>query len=170
MLKPRTLILAGIVVIAVLTRFLPLPPNVAPIAAMALFGGAYFADKRLALLIPLAAMLVSDLILGLHGTLLFVYVSFAAIVGLGMLVGKNITPLNVGTAAISGSLLFFVVTNFGVWLTSPFYPLTLEGLITCFTLAIPFFHYTLLGDAIFVTILFGGFEWARHRFPALQAA
>lgn len=147
-----------IIILAVLSRFLPTPPNFAPIAAIALFGGSYFGDKRLAFLIPLAAMLISDLFLGLHGTLLFVYAAFMLIVFIGMKLGKNINPLNITGAALAGSSLFFLITNFGVWLTSPFYPLSLSGLIACYTAGIPFFHYTILGDLFYTAAIFGSYE------------
>lgn len=170
MLKPKFLILSIILVLAVLSRFLPFPPNVAPIAAMALFGGAYFSDKRIAFLLPLGVMLLSDLILGLHSTLLFVYAAFGIIVGLGMLLGKEINPMRVVGASLAGSVIFYLLTNFGVWLVSPYYPFTLEGLIASYTLAIPFFHYTLLGDLFFTTVLFGSYEVLRRTVPALQTA
>lgn len=170
MLKPKFLILSIILMLAVLSRFLPFPPNVAPIAAMALFGGAYFSDKRVAFLLPLGVMLLSDLIIGLHSTLLFVYGAFAIIVGIGILLGKEISPMRVIGASLTGSVIFYLLTNFGVWLVSPFYPPTLEGLLASYTLAIPFFHYTLLGDLFFTTVLFGSYEILRRSVPALQTA
>ncbi|MCC5933541.1 MAG: hypothetical protein LAT75_13215 [Candidatus Cyclonatronum sp.] len=170
MLKPKFLILSLILVLAVVSRFLPFPPNVAPVAAMALFGGAYFSDKRIAFLLPLGVMLLSDLLLGLHSTLLFVYAAFGIIVGLGMLLGKEISPLRIAGASVAGSVIFYLLTNFGVWLFSPYYPFTLEGLLASYTMAIPFFHYTLLGDLFFTTVMFGSFELVRRNVPALQTA
>ncbi|AXJ00223.1 hypothetical protein CYPRO_0946 [Cyclonatronum proteinivorum] len=170
MLKPKFLILSLILILAVISRFLPFPPNVAPVAAMALFGGAYFSDKRIAFLLPLGIMLLSDLLIGIHSTLLFVYASFGIIVGLGILLGKEINPMRVAGASIAGSVIFYLITNFGVWLVSPYYPFTLEGLIASYTLAIPFFHYTLIGDLLFTTAMFGSFELLRRNVPALQTA
>lgn len=158
----KAIALTLIIILAVLSRFLPTPPNFAPIAAIALFGGSYFADKRLAFLIPLAAMLISDLFLGLHGTLLFVYGAFMLIVLIGMKLGKNVNPLNVTGAALAGSALFFLITNFGVWLMSPFYPLNPAGLLACYTAAIPFFHYTILGDLFYTAVIFGSYEVLKH--------
>jgi len=161
-------IITLIIVLAVLTRFLPTPPNFAPIAAIALFGGTFFADRRLAFLIPLLAMLLSDIFLGLHSTLLFVYGAFALIVLIGMKLGKNLNPLRLTGAALAGSTLFFIITNFGVWLISAYYPLTPAGLIACYTAAIPFFHYTILGDLFYTAVIFGSYELARRSVPALQ--
>lgn len=169
-ISPKFLTITFIIILAVASRFLPFPPNVAPVAAIALFGGAYFSDKRMAYLLPLGIMLISDLLIGLHGTLLFVYAAFALIVLIGFKLGKKINPLRVTGAALAGSSVFFLITNFGVWLTSPLYPLTGAGLVTCYTAAIPFFHYTILGDLFYTTVIFGGFELARRSFPILQEA
>jgi len=169
MLNTRTLVLIGIVAIAALLRFLPHPPNFVPIAAIALFGGAYFSDKRMALLLPISIMIATDLVIGFHQTMWVVYLSFAAMVGIGSMVGKRIGFSTVTAGAISGSILFYLTTNFAVWAMGSglFYPLTMEGLLMSYTVAIPFFHYSLAGDLFYSAILFGGFEYAKSRVPAL---
>jgi hypothetical protein len=169
MLNTRTLVLIGIVAVAALLRFLPHPPNFVPIAAIALFGGAYFSDKRMALLLPISIMLATDLVIGFHQTMWVVYLSFAAMVGIGSLVGKRIGFSTVTAGAVTGSILFYLTTNFAVWAMGSglFYPLTLEGLLMSYTAAIPFFHYSLAGDLFYSAILFGGFEYAKSRVPAL---
>ena len=168
--NPRTIVVFAIIVLAAIFRFLPTPPNFAPVAAMAMFGGAYFADKRLALLIPIAIMLISDIFLGFHSTLMAVYLSFAAMVGIGILVSRNKNFFSITAGAITGSILFFITTNFAVWAlgSGMFYPLTLEGLMMSYTAAIPFFHNTLIGDLVFTGVFFGGFELAQRYFPALR--
>lgn len=166
----KFVILLLIIVLAALTRLLPLPPNFAPVAAIALFGGAMFSNRLIAMLLPLTVMFISDLLIGLHATLMFVYLSFALIVGIGMLVGKNYTIPKLTGAALGGSLLFFIITNFGVWLVSAYYPLNMTGLVTCYTAALPFFHYTVLGDLFFTTVIFGSFEAVRRMVPSLQPA
>ena len=146
-----------IVLVAVLVRFLPHPANVAPIAAMALFGGAYL-NKKYAVILPLAAMLISDCFLGFHKVMPFVYGSFllASIIGIGL---KNkIKVKNVLGASLLSSLIFYVITNFGVWLTSGMYQMNLLGLIKCYVLAIPFFRNTLVGDLFYTVMMFGGYE------------
>lgn len=146
-----------IIGIAVALRLLPHPPNMAPIAAMALFGGVYL-NKRYALLVPLIAMVFSDLFIGFHNTIIFVYGSFllTGVIGIWLKTHKN-TPTII-VASLVSSLMFFVVTNFGVWLMYDFYPKTLTGLIDCYIAAIPFFRNTIVGDFAFTVVFFGSYE------------
>jgi hypothetical protein len=167
--NPRLLTLTGMILAAALIRLLPHPPNFAPIAAMALFGGAYFSNKKLAFIIPLAALFLTDAILGFHYLMSAVYVSFALIVVIGMTV-KSINVKNVFLASVSASVSFFILTNTAEWAFGVMYPKTAAGLAMCFTAAIPFFHYTLLGDLFFVSVIFGAFELFRLKFPVLSKA
>ena len=166
-ITPKFWILTLMVFAAAFVRLIPHPPNFAPIAAMALFGGAYFTKKWGAFLVPLAAMFVTDLFLGFHPTMWAVYLSFALIVILGMLMLKQKKVGTIFFASVTSSVVFFVISNFGVWLSTPYYAKTGDGLIACFTIAIPFFHQTLLGDLFFVTIMFGLYELAKTKFPVL---
>ena len=149
-------VLVSFVLIAALTRLIPHPPNFAPITAMSLFAGAYFTKKHLAYLVPILAMVISDLFLGFYTISIFVYLSFALITWLGQQKNK-VTPKLV----LLGSISFFVISNLGVWLL--YYPKTIEGLIACFTLAIPFFATSLLGDVIYSIVLVYGFSVASKR-------
>src|SRR4030042_5385227 len=146
-----------IIFIAVSLRLIPHVPNFTPIAAMALFGGVYL-NRKYALLVPIVAMLVSDLFIGFYSPIVMfsVYGSFVltGLIGLGL--SKRKSPTNVIFAAIGSSLLFFLVTNFAVWFA--WYPKNLVGLTTCYTLAIPFFRNTLLGDLFYTGVFFGGYE------------
>lgn len=186
-MNTRTFVLVGMVLLAALARLVPHPPNFTPIGALALFGAAHFRSTRAAFLVPLTAMFVSDLglqvttTLGLHtgwlagGTgfhkgMIVVYGTIVLIAALGLLLRQKKTVLTVAAATLASSILFFVITNFAVWAEGGLYPLTPEGLLLCYTAAIPFFHWTLLGDAFFATVLFGGFALAERRFPALQPA
>jgi hypothetical protein len=177
MLNKRFFVILGITFSAAAMRLVPHPPNMTPIAAMALFGGVYFTNMRTAFLIPLAAMYLSDLALGLfvydfgwfHGFMPFVYAGFVMTVCLGFLVRRKLTPLTVGGAALTGSILFFIVTNFGVWLAGNLYPKTLAGLAGCYVAAIPFFRNSLAGNAIYTFLFFGGFALAQRYFPVLRA-
>lgn len=173
----RFLVLAGMILAAAASRLLPHPPNFTPIGAMALFGGACLSDRRLAFLLPLAAMWLSDLALGaLHGSPSFglhrltpvVYGSFALIVCLGFRLRNRRSPLPIAGATLAGSVLFFVLTNFGVWALGSGYPKSWAGLLACYVAAIPFFHNTLLGDAVYAAALFGGLALAEKRLPALR--
>jgi hypothetical protein len=135
---------------------------------MALFGGAYFADKRVAFLVPFLALLLSDLLLGLHDTMLYVYGGFALTVVIGFWIRKNMNAGRIAIAAVSASIVFFVVTNFGVWLTSALYPMTIDGLMQAYVAGIPFFQNSLLGNLVFTGILFGGFALLQRNVPTLS--
>ena len=149
-------VIVGLIAIAALFRLAPHPPNFAPVAALALFGGAFLSNRVLAFAIPLAAMLATDLVLGFHGTMAFVYLAFVATVLIGRtLQTRRQQALPVAGAAVGASVLFFLVTNFGTWLVQDLYPPTAAGLAACYTAAIPFFHNTLAANLLFTGVLFG---------------
>jgi len=166
-ISPGFLILAGMIFIAAFVRLIPHPPNFAPVAAMALFGGTYFSKRWAAFLVPLTAMFLTDLILGFHSTMWAVYLCFIIIVGIGMVMIKQKKVSNIFLASVSASVLFFVITNFAVWAAGIYYPKDLSGLTASYTAAIPFFHYTLLGDLFFVALMFGSYELVKAKFPQL---
>lgn len=172
-MNPRFCTLLSITLAAGLARLLPHWPNFTPIGAMALFGGAYFSSRRAAFAVPLCAMLISDSILAAtrYGWTAFepmpaVYFCLAATVLIGFLLRRRRGVVSIVAAAVASSVLFFVVTNFAVWIR--FYPATMAGLIECYAAAIPFFQNTLGGDLFFSAVLFGGFEFATRRWPALR--
>ncbi|MBN4049637.1 hypothetical protein JYT36_00250 [Bacteroidales bacterium AH-315-N07] len=167
MSSPRFLVAVMLVVLAVLSRLIPHPPNFAPIGALALFGGAYFINKKHAFIIPLIAMFLSDLFLGFHNSIITVYVGFALIVFVGFKLRENKKVLPIALAAVSASIIFFIISNFGVWIFGTVYPKNIFGLMECYVMAIPFFHNTLLGDLSYTAILFGGFYIAQIKFPVL---
>jgi hypothetical protein len=167
-MNPRVATILGIIIALAVFRLVPHPWNVTPVMAMALFGGAQLADRRLALAIPLGAMLLSDLVLGLHWTMPFVYAALAATVFLGGWLRDHLRPVTVIGSALAGSILFFVVTNFGAWLSHDMYPRSLEGLWAAYVAGLPFFRAMLIGDLLFVALLFGGFDLAERRFPAIR--
>jgi hypothetical protein len=173
-MNKRLIVLVGITLAAALARLLPHEPNVTPIAAMALFGGACFRNRKLAYLLPLAAMLLSDLVLGLTRYDLLrllaiqpvVYACFLVTTAFGRLVTDRRSVLQVGGAMLAGSILFYVVTNFAVWAggeMSNLYPLTPSGLATCYVAAIPYFRNSLAGDFGYTLILFGGLAVLENR-------
>ena len=168
MLTPRLIALVSAVLAAALFRLVPHPPNFSPIAAMALFSGAYFGRKGLAFAAPLGAMLVSDAVLGFHGGMPVVYGSLALIVVLGWLLTTRRSAGRIAAAAVSASVLFYLVTNFGVWALGDMYPKTLAGLAACYVAALPFFQNSLAGDLVFTALLFGGFALAERWLPALR--
>jgi hypothetical protein len=185
-LSPRTAALGGMILLAALSRLIPHPPNFAPITAIALFGAANFDRKWKAFLVPLAAMFLSDLGLealyrlglspawGLHPWMGVVYATFAVIVVMGLCLRGRTSPATVATMTLASSIVFFLVTNFAVWWLSPDapfpqgFPKSAAGLIECYTFALGWFHWTLLGDATYATALFGGFAIAERALPSLR--
>jgi len=159
----RLMIAVVLILVAAFSRLIPHPPNFTPLAAMALAGGVYL-DRRFALLVPLMALFLTDAILGFHNLMAFVYGSFLAIGLLGFWLRSHKKPVIVFGSALASSVLFFIVTNFGVWAMdgATLYPKTLAGLIECYTLAIPFFRNTVFGDLAYTAIMFGLFEFAQR--------
>lgn len=168
LLSVKFLFAAGLILAAAFTRIIPHYPNFTAVGAIALFGGTYLPNKKLAFAVPFVAMLLTDLILGFHHTMWAVYLSFGLIVLIGMQISKNKKVSNIFLGTLSSSILFFVITNFAQWLSDPFYAKTGPGLAQCFTLAIPFFSYTALGDMFYVAVLFGTYELAKNKLPVLQ--
>lgn len=142
----------GLVVVALLTRFLPHPPNFTAVNAAALFSAYVIGNQRISLLVLYAAMLVSDCVIGFHSQMVFVYASL----GLSAQLSNSRFPLYFSIPA--SSLLFFGVVNFGVWLSDGIYPLSAEGLGLCYTAALPFLGNQLIGDLFFSGLLFGGYS------------
>ena len=175
--KHRFVFIASLILLATVTRLMPHPPNVSPMSAVALFGGAVFLRKRWAFLVCFAALLLSDIALyslvyqewigGMMLTIIPVYLSFALIVLMGSWLKerRKIVPI-LGTT-IASSLLFFLVTNFGSWAFFEMYPKTLSGLLTCYTAGIPFYQNTFLGDLFFSGALFGCFALAENSLPVV---
>lgn len=155
----NTLIAIALVLIVVCLRLLPHPANFAPVAAVAIFGGAVL-PRRLALWAPLAAMVASDLIIGLHNLVLLTWGCYALIALASSYIMKKPSLVRGGLLTISASVGFFLVTNFGVWLTSGMYAHTWAGFIHCYEMALPFFRNTLLSDMFYTGLLFGTFALA----------
>ncbi|MBT7928725.1 hypothetical protein HN682_02235 [Candidatus Peregrinibacteria bacterium] len=158
-IKNVTFIAVLLIILGVAARFFPHPPNFAPIAAIALFGGLYL-NKKIAFVLPIAAMLVSDLFIGFYSWKMMaaVYLSFILMVGIGLLVKRNKKFSTILGGTLLGSLLFFLITNAAVWIFGTMYPHTIAGLITSYTMAIPFFKNTLMGNIFFVGVLIGSME------------
>lgn len=172
----RSLALICVIVTLAIVRLAPHWPNVTPVGAMALLGGACFANRRLAYLVPLAAMLASDVVLAVVQydvrTMLasqpIVYACIIATTMIGQRVTDRQSVLQVGTAALASSLLFYAVTNWAVWAFSGLYPHSMQGLSECYTAALPFFRNSLLGDAGFTTVLFGGLALVENRVASIR--
>ena len=167
-LTPRFILISVAVLLAALSRLVPHLPNFTPIAAIALMGGAFYSDKRMAFVIPFLAMILSDLFLGFHNTIWSVYLSFVFIVLIGYTLRNNLKVHSVIIASLSSSVLFFILTNFAVWFGSTFYTQDISGLIFCYESAIPYFANTVMGDVFYTTVLFGAYYLAHLQFPKLQ--
>lgn len=157
LINKKQFIIITFIVIAAVIRLFPHIPNVTPITAMALFSGVYFTDKKYAFIIPLLAMFLSDLFLGFSLISLFVYAAFILVGYIGIASKK----MNVKTILIS-SISFFIITNFGVWLIG--YPKTVNGLLECYTLAIPFFRNSLMGDFFYAGVMYYAFQFVSNRY------
>jgi hypothetical protein len=168
-LRPRTLVIAGIVLAAAALRLAPHPMNFTPIGALALFGGAYFSSKRAALAIPLLSLIVGDVFTGFHQLIPFVYASFLISVAIGFGLRRKRTAPRIGAATVAGAIQFFLITNFAVWASSiGSYPKTAGGLAACYIAGFPLFWNTLAGDAFYAALLFGGMALAERTFPLLR--
>lgn len=141
-------------------RLLPHAPNVAPIGPIALFAGSHFSRWQ-ALAVTLGALLISDLFLGSHPTIAWVYGSYALIALLGSRFKASLSPAKVLGLSLTSSLIFFAISNFGVWVTTDSYSKDLVGLLECYTLALPFFRNTLIGDVLYSIIIFGGYYFSQ---------
>lgn len=178
----RAALLFALIAAAAASRLLPHPPNFSPIEAIALFGGAYFLNRSWAVLAPLVAMFLSDLLLGLmqggiywdyfrsaHFIAIYFCIAISAVLGFGL--RGRVRSMPVLGYALAGSLLFFVVTNFAVWLTATdviAHPACSASLASCYVAAVPFFKWTVLGTLFYSALLFGGFELMQRRVPSLR--
>ena len=176
MLNTRFLTLVCITsVTAAAARLILHPPNFTPLFAMALFGGAYFANRRVAFAVPVVALFLSDLLLGavLYGFQVFllwpyVYSCFVLTVGLGLWVRQKKSAFRIGVAALASAGLFFLISNFGSW--RYFYPQTWEGLVACYLAGLDLLANNVAGNALYAVLLFGGFALAQRFFPVLREA
>lgn len=175
---PRFFVALSVILVAAVLRLLPHWPNLTPIAAMALFAGTYIDKKQYAFAIPIAAMFVSDLIIGLHANIPAVYLGFGITVLIGMAIRKRV---NVGTvlfASLGSSVIFFLITNFSAWLASPLYPQTFAGLLECYIAGLAFFRdYShgfsflmndMIGTLFYSAVFYGTFYLTEMRFPVLD--
>jgi hypothetical protein len=155
-LSPKIYLVLIMIFTGAMMRLIPHWPNFTPIAAIALFGGTFIKRKELAFLVPVAAMLLSDLVIGFHSTMLPVYLSFIAIVTLGLALQRRLTLVNTFSASLAASVLFYLVTNFASWTSGLMpYPMNVAGLMQCYIAGLPFLFNGVLGDMFYTSVLFG---------------
>jgi Family of unknown function (DUF6580) len=173
--------LTALALFAAASRLVPHPPNFTPMAAVALFGAATFQSRWLAIVVPLGALLVSDLLLhltylagwqsnwGFYRGQWVIYVCVLVTVGIGFLLRRRRTVPTIAAATLVSSIIFFLVTNLVlVHGSGSLYPATFRGLLLSYEMALPFFRNSLAGDVLYVTALFGGLALAEARFPSLR--
>lgn len=150
----------SLVAFLVLARIIPHPPNFTPVVGMAIFAPFLFRDLFVAIALPLAAMVVSNLVLGFHSSMFWVFLSIVLIT-VGAHWAKMHAPTLMKTASmvVAASTSFFLITNFAVWAMNGLYPMTPAGLMACYIAAIPFFGNTLASTALFSAIFFGLTKW-----------
>ena len=179
-LTARTGLVLAVIAVATIARIATIPllghqTNFAPVGAIALFGGAYFASRLAGILVPLAALFISDMVINsiylgswspFYEAFFWQYFAYAAIAGIGMLLRERVSAPAVLGASVFSSVMFFLITNFGVWASTNMYPKTFEGLFLCYTMAIPFFGGTFAGDVFFAALMFGSCEFMLRK-PAV---
>ena len=156
-----------LILFAAFSRIIPHPANFVPITAIALFSGTYI-NKKYMFIIPISAMIMSDAILGFHSTMLWVYGSFISIAIIGIWLKSHKKVGYIAATTLISSILFFIVTNFGMW-TTGYYGFSFNGLIECYVMAIPFFRNSLIGDFVYVTAMFSIYEIVLHYSKASES-
>ncbi|HOV91921.1 MAG TPA: hypothetical protein PLC04_02415 [Candidatus Kapabacteria bacterium] len=152
--KLNFILLNLLIILAIASRFLPHPPNFTAVISVGIFAGFLFKNKTIGYIVPIIAMVASDIILGFHSTIWAVYLSLI----IATLIGARVKKSNIGSITLSSLIsatIFYIITNFAVWSNGIMYPMNYSGLISCYISAIPFFGYSLLSTFIFSFILFG---------------
>jgi len=146
----------SLIIIGILFRFVPHTANFTPVAAIAIFAGVYL-NKKQALIVPLVLMVASDMFLGMHNVAIFTWGSFVLVTLLGFWAKNHKTFLGIVSTTVASSLLFYVVTNFGVWAMG-WYPQTAKGLLDCYILGLPFLRVFSVATLVYTVIFFGAYE------------
>lgn len=177
-------VLTLIIIGAVFFRLaLPLMPNFSPLGATCLLGAAHFDKKWKAFLVPIAATWLSDIFVInviyadhypeftlLYSGFYWQYASYALIVLFGrFLYAKNISAIKIAVGGVGAGLIFFIVSNFGVWASGSTYSPDLGGLINCYVAGIPFYKGSLLGNLFYSVLLFGTYYLLQKRFVVLKS-
>jgi hypothetical protein len=157
-----TIIALSLIIIGVTMRILPHPANFAPIAAISIFGGAVL-PKKIAIWVPLGAMMISDAVIGFYSLMPLIWVCYLVIALASSHWLRPAKLLRGALLTVASSLFFYIVTNFGVWLTSGMYVHNWAGIVSCYTLALPFFRNTALSDAVYTAAIFGIYALATYR-------
>ena len=158
----------SLIIFGILLRFMPHAANFTPVAAIALFSGAYL-KRKYAIIVPLVLMAVSDLFIGMHNVLIFTWGSFILASLLGTAIRKNKSFSRVTGMSLLSSLVFFTITNFGVWAMG-WYPPTLKGLINCYIMGLPFLRDFTVSTLVYSVLFFGAYELIARRVKETKLA
>lgn len=167
-MKSKLLVVTSLIALGMVTRFIPHPYNFTAIGAVALFGGAMYKDSWKAILIPILALFISDLLINnvmyaqYYGSFTlftdgfyYVYIGFALTALIGRYAIKSFKPSSIFGAGVTSAILFYLVTNFNFWLTDPLYPKNFLGLMESYTAGLPFLGNQILGNVFYSALLFG---------------
>jgi ABC-type proline/glycine betaine transport system permease subunit len=147
----------SLIIIGILLRFIPHTANFTPVAAIAIFAGVYL-NKKQALIVPLLLMVLSDIFLGMHNVVIFTWGSFILVTFLGVWAKNHKTVKAIASTAIVSSVLFYLITNFGVWAMG-WYPQTAKGLLDCYLLGLPFLRTFTVATFVYTIVFFGAYEF-----------
>ena len=152
MILKREYLPISLILVLALSRLIPHPYNFTPMLAVGVFSGFYFKQFYLSLFIVIFSMFIGDLFLGFHSTMFFTYISLAVAVLVGLSV-KRFKFKEILFTGLASSVCFFIITNFGAWLTHQMYEQNFNGLLQSYEMAIPFFHNTLISTFLYLLIL-----------------
>lgn len=182
-LDNKVLVVIGLILVVALARIIPHTPNYSPMTALALFGAVHFNTRWKSILVVFLAGFLSDIILNntvyaymndgftvFYDGFVWQYIGYGAIIALGVVFLKRITPLRVLLGALCATILFFVISNFGAWVSLPIYTKDMTGLMTAYTAGLPFLKMSFLSDIVYSAILFGGYAVLQRKFTFLQTA
>ena len=149
LLKKEEIFPISLILILTFSRLIPHPPNFTPIIAIAIMSGYFITNIYLSLFVMLFSMLLADVFIGFYYNMIFVYLTLFLITFIFFNISNKINSKNLLICSLTGSLIFFIFSNFGVWFLGSLYEKSLTGLVECYILAIPFFLNTLLSTIFF---------------------
>jgi hypothetical protein len=178
----RVVLIAGMILLAAVSRILPHPDNFTPIGAMSLFGAAYVSRYGIGLILPIVSLFLSDLLINntIHSEynegFIFTYPGWYIVYGatlvsgmLGIITLRKVNVLNTGMSALGSAILFYLITNFACWPGNPMYTQDFSGLMACYEAGLPFFGSSVAGNLFYSALLFGSYELLQRRFPKLRS-
>ncbi len=173
--------LIALIIVVALARLIPNMPNFSPMAAIALFCAAHFNKLWKAILVTLLATFVSDVILNntiyssmnngftfFYDGFILQYIAYAVIALMGSTFFTSINKTKVIGGSLATTLVFFIISNFGAWISLPFYSKDIAGLMSSYAAGLPFLKNTLLSDLFYTSLLFGAYYLLQNRFAALR--